>query len=121
MAKFVDFESSPNLLESDIFSDHNYKFEHINLSKIKYVKIFEIIIGWLFINLIFATITYSFLYNEITNAVEFTDYFYFGLVTLSTSGYGDIAPKSRRAKIFISCYLLVLYSFILSLHYNLKN
>jgi len=45
MAKFVDFESSPNLLESDIFSDHNYKFEHINLSKIKYVKIFEIIIG----------------------------------------------------------------------------
>ena len=74
-----------------IMEHHNI---HVDLAKIKFIKIFEILIGAFFINLIFATFSYFFLYNEISNATTFIDFFYFGIVSLSTAGYGDMSATT---------------------------
>jgi hypothetical protein len=95
--------------KSDIF-DNNY----IDISKIKVSKIFQIMVSVLIINFIFSSIAYSFLYDDFGNANHFIDFLYFGLVTISSTGYGDIVPITRRAKVFVSVYLLFIYSFMLS-------
>jgi hypothetical protein len=90
-------------------------FNNINLSKIRFKKLFTIIICVFVLNILYSLCCYYFLYGEISNAKDYTDFFYFGLVTLSTAGYGDMIPTTTRAKMFISVYLLVLYSFLLSI------
>jgi hypothetical protein len=90
-------------------------FNNLDLSKIKFTKIFTIIICAFVLNFAYSLCCYYFLYGEISNAKEYTDFFYFGLVTLSTTGYGDMGPTTTKAKIFISVYLLLLYSFMLSI------
>ncbi len=37
---------------------------------------------------------------------RFVDLVYFSIVSFSTAGYGDISPKSTRARIVVSMYLL---------------
>jgi hypothetical protein len=98
----------PNI---NIIGHHNI---HVNLAKIKFSKIFEILIGAFFINLIFATFSYFFLYNQISNATTFSDFFYFGIVSLTSTGYGDMLPTTRKAKMCVSLYLLLVFSVILS-------
>ena len=94
-----------------IMEHHNI---HVDLAKIKFIKIFEILIGAFFINLIFATFSYFFLYNEISNATTFIDFFYFGIVSLSTAGYGDMSATTQKARMCVSIYLLFIFSFLLS-------
>ncbi|MEP2703387.1 MAG: potassium channel family protein [Roseibium sp.] len=38
---------------------------------------------------------------------SFVDAFYFSVITLSTVGYGDLAPQTDLGKIFTSIYILV--------------
>ena len=102
-----------NIQKSDIniLEHHNI---HIDFEKIKFMKIFEILIGAFFINLIFAIFSYFFLYNQISNATTFIDFFYFGIVSLSSTGYGDMSATTQKAKMCVSIYLLLVFSFILS-------
>lgn len=86
----------------------------VDVSKIKFNKIFQIMIGVFIINFIFASIAYVFLYHDFSNAYNFIDFLYFGITTISTVGYGDILPITRRAKIFVSIYTIFIYSFMLS-------
>jgi Ion channel len=37
---------------------------------------------------------------------RFADLFYFSVASFSTAGYGDIAPKTTRAKMAVSFFLL---------------
>jgi hypothetical protein len=37
---------------------------------------------------------------------RFVDLLYFSIVSFSTAGYGDIAPKTTRAKMSVSSFLL---------------
>jgi hypothetical protein len=37
---------------------------------------------------------------------RFVDLLYFSIVSFSTAGYGDISPKSTRAKISVSSFLI---------------
>jgi len=92
----------------------NKSSNYVNLTKINFIKIGQIIIGVLIFNLIFAIVSYTMLYNEFLNANHFVDFYYFGLVTLTSTGYGDILPSTHKAKVFISIYLLLVYSFMLS-------
>jgi hypothetical protein len=41
---------------------------------------------------------------------RFVDLFYFSVASFSTAGYGDISPKSTRAKLFTSIFLLFVYA-----------
>lgn len=40
--------------------------------------------------------------------------FYFGVTTFTTTGYGDIIPKSHRVKIATALYMLVIFAGIIS-------
>ena len=102
--------SNSNLVLSSDISSNNY----VDISKIKFTKIFQIMVGVLIINFIFASIAYWFLYDEFSHTRNFIDFLYFGIVTISTTGYGDILPITRRAKIFVSLYILFIYSFMIS-------
>lgn len=45
-------------------------------------------------------------YNQVEN-LSWLDSFYFTIVTLTTVGYGDIAPTTAAGKVFTSMYLLI--------------
>ena len=91
------------------------KDNNIDLSKIKFNKIWQIMIYIIIINFIFSFIAYLFLYNEFSNVHNYFDFFYFGLSSITSVGYGDIVPITRKAKIFVSMYLLFTYSMVISL------
>ena len=78
------------------------------------IKILEICGGVLVFNSIFATLCYFFLYGQISNATTYLDYYYFGLVTIATVGYGDMSPTTQTARAAMSLYLIFLFSFVLS-------
>lgn len=55
--------------------------------------------------LVFITLVYGFLYSQMSQS-EFgfkdpIDPLYFSFTTMSTVGYGDISPKTRRAKMLV--------------------
>ena len=108
---FDSSESLHHLLSSDSSID---KYNNIDISKIKFHKIWQILIGAFILNFIFALLSYNLLYGEISNAVNLIDFFYFGMVSLSTAGYGDMAPITTKAKLCVSMYLLFIFSFMLS-------
>jgi hypothetical protein len=87
----------------------------INFSQISATKILKVYGFTVFISLIFSTILYTFCYGQIKNAYTFNDYIYFGFETLCVSGYGDMSPESTLSQVIISIYLLVVFSFIISL------
>ena len=49
------------------------------------------------------TLVYGYIYSTMKKDFEFTqdpiDPYYFALKTMSTVGYGDFSPKTRRAKL----------------------
>jgi hypothetical protein len=76
------------------------------------LNFFLLIIALLITNLVFASFLMSWVTDDDMNGLRkngierFTDLFYFSIVSFSTAGYGDISPKSSRAKMSISTYLL---------------
>lgn len=46
---------------------------------------------------------------------KFIDFCYYIIVTISGTGYGDITPKSVKAKLFVSFLILFFYLSLLSL------
>lgn len=91
------------------------KHDSLDLSKINFTKIWKIMICVIILNFIFSFIAYSLLYNEFSNVNHYIDFFYFGMSLITNVGYGDILPTTRRAKIFVSMYLLFTYSMLISL------
>jgi len=87
---------------------------HADIRKIKMIKILEICGAVFVLNGIFATLCYFFLYGQISGATTYLDFYYFGLVTISTVGYGDMSPTTQTARAAISVYLVFLFSFVLS-------
>ena len=69
-----------------------------------------------------GTITYRFLEKW-----EWIDCLYFSIVTLTTVGYGDIAPTTNSGKIFTIFYIIIGLGVILNfieiihLHYEKEN
>ncbi len=86
---------------------------------------FMITISFIFITVLLFTL---FLYpwvsdNDIANISKsgfnrMIDLFYYGIVTFTTTGYGDIYPKSYRMKLIIAFYLIMIYSIPISMILN---
>lgn len=72
----------------------------------------KLLLALLLTNWIAASLMYKFFDDNDMNGLRkggpdrFADLFYFSIVSFSTAGYGDISPKSTRAKMFVSSYLL---------------
>ena len=49
---------------------------------------------------------------------RFIAFFYFGVTTFTTTGYGDISPKSRRARLVTSAYMISVFAGALSFFYD---
>jgi hypothetical protein len=64
------------------------------------------------INLIFALTTMMFFAGEIRGAKTFSDYFFFAVGSLTTSGHGDMIPTTAAAKMWTSLYVLVAWVYI---------
>jgi voltage-gated potassium channel Kch len=79
------------------------------------VSIVFLLIAVLIVNTLFSTFAYVFLYGEIANAVTYIDYYYFGMITLATVGYGDMAPITQKARVAVTIYLYLTYTYMLSL------
>jgi len=72
--------------------------------------------------LLIGTVTYHFL-----EGWNYLDSLYFSVVTLTTIGYGDFAPKTDLGKLFTIAYILLGIGIILGFintvysHYNTMN
>jgi voltage-gated potassium channel len=89
---------SINQLKSPI--TNNIKIPKLKISKPNVIKL-QLLIAVIIIFFIYGCI-YSVLgENHLNNYVSVIDGFYFSMTTLSTTGYGDITPKTAIAKIII--------------------
>lgn len=73
-----------------------------------------VFLALLFTNVAFATSVYpwatdgDFVGLSPKGLGRFTDLVYFSVASFSTAGYGDIYPKSQRARIMVSFFLLII-------------
>jgi len=73
---------------------------------------FKLLVALIMTNLLFAIFLFPWVTDEDFNGLRkkgsqrFVDLFYFSIVSFSTAGYGDISPKSSRAKMIVSTYLM---------------
>lgn len=72
-----------------------------------------------FIIIIFSGLYHTYLNPEDFNGGEglksYSDYFYYTVVTHASVGYGDISPKTRRAKMLVSLHIIIAFILIISL------
>lgn len=67
---------------------------------------------------------YGFIYSLIPEDFDFNstvDPYYFSLTTMSTVGYGDFSPKTRRAKILVMSQQIILLTEILTFLSNILS
>jgi hypothetical protein len=72
----------------------------------------QLITALLLTNFAFASMLYPWVTDDDFTGLRkkgsgrFVDLIYFSIVSFSTAGYGDISPKSTRARLTVSLYLL---------------
>lgn len=68
---------------------------------------------------VFSLIYYNYLTPEDFNGGEglncYTDHLYYSIVTHASVGYGDISPKTRRAKLLVMLHIVIAFVLIISL------
>ena len=68
------------------------------------------------------TLVYGYMYSTMKEDFGFTedpiDPYYFALTTMSTVGYGDFTPKTRRAKLLTMTQLVIIISEIIKVISN---
>ena len=64
------------------------------------------------ISVIFAVTTMVFFQGEIKGAKKFSDYFFYSVGSLTTSGHGNMEATTTAAKLWTSLYVLVAWVYI---------
>jgi hypothetical protein len=64
------------------------------------------------VNVVFAMLTMTFFPGQIEGATTFLDYFYYSVGHLTTSGSGDLTPKTTAVRIWTSLYVLTVWVYI---------
>jgi hypothetical protein len=71
--------------------------------------------------LVYATEESDFAYSSPPDkGNRFFDMFYFALSTATTVGYGDIAPKTKRARLYTTIFQLILFGGVISLLFDFE-
>ena len=87
-------------------------------------EIYRLSISILFINILFAFLLLVWVTDNDVHGLpkntldRFISLFYYGITTLTTTGYGDIYAKSTRMKIVISLYMVLAMSGVISILFN---
>jgi hypothetical protein len=87
-------------------------------------EIYRLSISILFINILFAFLLLVWVTDNDVHGLpkntldRFISLFYYGISTLTTTGYGDIYAKSTRMKIVISLYMVLAMSGVISILFN---
>lgn len=76
----------------------------------------------IFINVVFALLTQLFFADQISGATTFWDYFYYAVGHLTTSGSGELHPKTTTVRVWTSLYVVAVWTYILYVAVNhIKN
>lgn len=70
------------------------------------------------VNIVFALITMLAFPGQIKGATTFSDYFYYSVGHLTTSGSGDMTPETTTVRIWTSLYVLVVWVYIIYVAIN---
>jgi hypothetical protein len=76
----------------------------------------------IFVNVVFAFLTYLFFNGQIEGATTFADYFYYAVGHLTTSGSGELHPRTSAVRVWTSFYVITAWTYILYIAVNhIKN
>lgn len=87
-------------------------------------EIYRLSLSILFINILFASlllvwVTDNDIHGLPKNTLDrYISLFYYGITTLTTTGYGDIYAKSSRMKLVMSLYMVLTMSGVISILFN---
>ena len=88
---------------------------------VSFARVFALLMG---VTIVFAAALYPWVTdNDISNLPKnpferFVSLVYFSVTTFTTTGYGDIAPKSTKARAAITIYMAVAFSIVIA--YTIK-
>jgi len=81
-------------------------------------SVVQLIVALLIVNVIFSAFLYSWVTDDdITNlpkkpSERFMAIFYYNVTTSTTTGFGDIVPKSTRARVISMAHQLIMFSIV---------
>jgi hypothetical protein len=90
------------------------------MARIEASEIFKVLVTAVVVNTFFAVFLMTWVTKDDLSSLpddlgdRFIHLFYFGVVSFTTTGYGDITPKSNRLKIVMACYLLLVIAGVFS-------
>ena len=105
-------------------SSANFKCIHGNMGKVLLREIIKAALCIILINILFTVllmpwVTENDIYGLPLNVQDrIISLFYFGITTFTTTGYGDMYPKSDRMKMYISLYMVIVCSFTVSFFFD---
>ena len=70
------------------------------------------------VNILFAGLTMMFFSGQIEGATTFSDYFYYSVGHLTTSGSGDLTPKTTSVRIWTSLFVLTVWVYVIYVAIN---
>lgn len=94
------------------------------MARLEFQEISKVFLTAVIVNTMFALFLMMWVTEEDIGSLpssfldRFIHLFYFGIVSFTTTGYGDITPKSRRLKIIVAMYLLLVISGALSFFFR---
>ncbi len=79
-------------------------------------EILKLVLAALVVNGLFATTLYFFASNTDLSGLpaggweRYAALFYFGVTTFTTTGYGDVVPKSARMRLLVAAYMIAVFA-----------
>ena len=83
------------------------------------MRTFLALLGFaLVVNIVFAMMTFVFFRGQIQNAITPADYLHYAIGSLTTSGTGDMIPKTDAVQVWTALYVLITWVFIVYVAVN---